>query len=486
MSLITERRESVMRDNNTAQDTLEFLLEKMNPATKELIIGESLHGDLDLSILPAKGFRFVSHIEMTKPGEITTLSNIPKDLRVLICPDQLLSEIVGLPSKLETLRLEGNDLRTLDLGELSKLKVLNISDNRIETPGPLPASLEELYADRNGIRTLDLKHLSKLSILHLIGNDLSRLINVPPSIVDLQLEDNPMVSVDYLALPTDSVKDGMEQKVDYVESLREYFHLKREYEITLMAARKAAYAKGRTRPNGIRLAKAVKPKCIQCSRLVGTIFEQRDRRYIARCGSKEKPCDLKIQLFRGDHVNRERMMELFRESLDENKESIISQKLDTLFGYLSEEKSAEKFKQQIKDYSAYNKTFSELKTEYEDLHANPHKREMARAKLVQIHELKHAMKTMLAEYEKTGNEETLAVISNIYVNEYMPEIRNLRMLHYEVMEMNMYIPPTDLNIPGKFTTVRPNEYWLFQRDVALERDVIVSGEPPRVVAFTRR
>jgi hypothetical protein len=266
MSLITERRESVMRDNNTAQDTLEFMLEKMNPATKELVIGESLHGDLDLSLLETKGFRFVSRIEMTKPGEITTLSNIPKGVRELICPDQLLSEISGLPSNLEVLRLEGNDLHTLDLGELSKLKILHISDNRIETPGPLPSSLEELYADRNGIRTLDLKELTKLSILHLSGNDLVRLTNVPPSIVDLQVEDNPMLSVDYAALPTDvPVETGpdVSRNLDYVDSLRVYFQLKRKYERDLLDARLQVYRNAGKRSVGMKRAKTVKIKCVQ-------------------------------------------------------------------------------------------------------------------------------------------------------------------------------------------------------------------------------
>jgi hypothetical protein len=75
---------------------------------------------------------------------------------------------------------------------------------------------------------------------------------------------------------------------------------------------------------------------------------------------------------------------------------------------------------------------------------------------------------MLAEYDRDGNESTMEVLSNIYVNEYMPEIRNLRMLHYEIMEMNS--PEEDMQ-------------QLFQRDVALERDDLVSGEAPRVVAF---
>ena len=490
MSIITERRESVMRDNNTAQDTLDFLLDKMNPSVKELVIGESLHGDLDFSILSTKGFRFISRIEFTKPGEITTLSNIPKEVRVLSCPDQLLVELANLPPELETLNVEGNDIHTLDLGVFSKLKVLNINDNRIDTLGELPATLEELYANRNGIQILDLKHATKLTILHVVGNDMTRLLHVPPSMVDLVLEDNPLVSIQYVELPDINASEPANaaetnaKDLDYLESLRTYFRMKRQYEEAVREKRREAFDRGHTRTQGTKRAKAFRPKCIHCARPVGTIFEQRDRRYIARCGNTGSPCELKIQLYRGNHTHHESILSMFRERIDEYKDSIIVQKLDTLFGYLSEDKSAEQFKKQLKEYSGDNQTYRELQQEYDDLHMNPHKREMIRAKIRQIYELKTTMKTMLAEYEKEGNEETLAVISDIYVREYLPEIRNLRLLNYEVMEMNTKVRPPDPHIDPRFQSVSPAEYWLFQKDVALTKDVIVSGEPPRVIAFT--
>jgi hypothetical protein len=168
--------------------------------------------------------------------------------------------------------------------------------------------------------------------------------------------------------------------------------------------------------------------------------------------------------------------------MEEHKDSIIIQKLDTLFGYLSEYQSSEKFKKQIKEYSIDNRTLHELQTEHDELHANPHKLEMARAKLRQIHELKNTMKKMLSEYKTEGDEGILEVISNIYVNEYMPEIRNLQMLQYEIMEVNANIY-VDSSVEEQYQKAPTEEYWLFQRDVALAKDDILSGEPPRVIAY---
>ena len=479
MSVINEQRENIMRNNNTAQDTLVFLLEKMNPNIKELIIGVSLHGDVDFSVLKINGFRFVSTIRMTKPGEITTVSNLPNEIKVFDCPNQLLVEFTGVFPYLEELNLEGNYLQRMDFTPLPKLKILNLNDNRMSEIQSLPTSLEELYVNRNGTRVLNLKYVSKLRVLHTIGNDMIRIQDVPASMVDLKIEDNPMVDIGYSAMPTTSnaVEDEREVQieVDYVESLHAYFRLKQKYETDRKNLLKKTFEKGRTRKQGSKLAKEARPKCIRCHRPFGTIFESRDRRYIAVCGNKNDPCDLNIQLYRGNYSNREYMLYLFREQMEELKDKIISQKLDTLFSYISEEKSAEKFKRQLKDYSIDNNIYKDLLNEYNEIHSNPHKRELIRNKITQIYELKNAMKQMLTQYESDENAENMAVITDIYAREYLPEIHNLRLLCYEVMEMSETGRSKD--------TDDRKEMQLFQKDVSLAKMDYITGEPPRVIAY---
>jgi Leucine-rich repeat (LRR) protein len=478
MSVIDERRENIMRNNNTAQDTLAFLLEKMNPDIKELVVGVSLHGDVDFSILSEKGFRFVSAIRFTKPGEITTVSNLPKELRIFDCPKQLLVEFSGVFPYLEELLLEGNHLRKIDFIPLPKLKILNINDNRMTEIKSLPSSLEELYINRNETRILNLKYLTKLRILHAVGNDMIRIQDLPASMVDLQIEDNPMVDIGYTAIPqTRKETDEAEAQVelDYVESLNAYFRLKFKYDTERKTLLLKAFGKGKTKKQGQKLAKEAKPKCIRCRRPFGTIFENRERRYIAVCGNKNEPCDLNIQLYRGNHSNREYMLYLFREQMEELKDKIISQKLDTLFSYISEEKSAEKFKRQLKEYSIDNNIYKDLLNEYNDLHYSPHKRELIRNKIRQIYELKNAMKQLLNQYETEENLEIMSTITDIYVREYLPETHNLRLLCYEVMEMADTGKSKD-NDPDK-------EMRLFQKDTGLSKLDYLTGEPPRVIAY---
>jgi hypothetical protein len=502
--MIEEQRQSILQENNTAQQTLEFLLDRVGPNTRDVIISEPLSGDLNFSILKTKGFRNVKKIHFTTPGNITSITNLPYELVSFQCPNQLLVEFSNILPSLEELVLENNHLSKIDMSSLSKLKILNVNNNQlthsmdfsynnintnfktierlVEFSHNLPKTLEELYISHNKIGIIDLKHLVRLRVLHAVGNRLLRIQNVPASIVDLQIEDNPLVDVELSSSPAEETKseqnslDNQAKRMDYLESLQKYFEMKTHYEEELLKKRKSLFYKGKTRKQGSRIAKEYRPKCIKCTRPFGTIFESRDRRYIARCGNTGAPCDLKIQLFRGDHHLTEDMLYLFQYQLESSKETIISQKLDTLFNYLSEEQSVAKFQKELKNYSVDNSIFRDVLTNFNDLHYSPHKRELIRNKIVQIYELKNAMKQMLDDFQKNENMETMRTITEIYKNEYLPEIHNLRLLNYEVMEMNI--------VDSSCLKDECPEMLLFQKDASLQKLEHVSGETPRVLAFT--
>jgi hypothetical protein len=284
-------------------------------------------------------------------------------------------------------------------------------------------------------------------------------------------------------MPTEENEETPESIVanmDYLESLNQYFSIKTKYETDTKTARLSVLRKARSRKQRVNLIREYRPKCLKCRRPFGTIFEQRDRRYIARCGNAGDPCGLNIQLYRGNNTFSESLVYLFQYQMEITKESIISQKLDTLFSYISEERSAEKFKKQLKEYSIDNTIYKEVLNEFNELHYSPHKRELIRNKITQIYELKNTMKRMLDEFQKDDNLETLRTITDIYIHEYLPEIHNLRLLNYEVMEMNA-IDESCFRDDGE--TVCP-ALQLFQRDVALPKLEHVSGEPPRVIAFS--
>jgi hypothetical protein len=78
------------------------------------------------------------------------------------------------------------------------------------------------------------------------------------------------------------------------------------------------------------------------------------------------------------------------------------------------------------------------------------------------------------EYNTHRNEENLTYASNLYKTQYLPEIHNLRMLKYNVMEM---IVPTSGN---EIEPIRA----LYQKAMNLVEFDMLEGEPPSVLKFT--
>jgi len=56
MNIIHVKRESIIKDNNTAQSEFSNIISSLNTNVSELNINSPLHGVLDLSILSEKGF----------------------------------------------------------------------------------------------------------------------------------------------------------------------------------------------------------------------------------------------------------------------------------------------------------------------------------------------------------------------------------------------------------------------------------------------
>lgn len=481
MNLIQEKRESIIRENNTAQDTFETLLESVPMNTKELNVTTALHGDLDLNVLKEKGYNNVHTIRIGTAsmsdgtGEITSITNIPYTLTYFSCINQLLVTIdIWLPQVTE-LHLENNHLTTIDLRTAVNLKKLYLQNNELTEIKNLPKSLEELYIQNNKIKHLDFKETPKLKVLHCQNNPNISLANLPQTTLDLQMDETPNGDVSYTDEQDTVLPDGTTQSrdvegtSDYKECLRTYFKMKSQYEKKLREAKTSAYMRGKTKTQRKLLASQVRPACVKCGRNVGSIFETKNNRYIALCGDKVRPCELKIELFRGDQDNLEDLLRLYSEETETDKMEIIKQKLKTLFNYISESESAKLFKQNLDNYTKDSSMYKMLLERYHHLHGSEHNAELVKQKIIQIYNLKNQMNQMKNEYLKTQNHHIIQMIVNIYQKEYMPEIHNLRTLNYKVMEIG------EIDDTGV--------YQLFQMDSKLSDLEYVFGEPPSVKHF---
>lgn len=471
MNILTQKREIALQ-NNTAQSFLVKALTTMKPTAKQLIIikdstrasnirtDTGIDGILDFSILQEHGIQSIETVYVQDHGGVTELLHLPDTLKYLEVTYQLLTGIEHLPPSLEELNLRGNSIERLDLGNLPKLKKLVVSDNQLIELTNLPASLEYMDINNNPIRSLDVTALTKLKTLFSNCPDLKRITNVSPLVK--KLDTNAEVTrVEYSHVPEE--RNEVHPRVtetDFQESLNDYFRLKRKYEKNAHEAREKAYLRGTSLSQKRKLAKAVIPQCVNCNRRVGSLFHHTNYRYIALCGDKVKPCDLNIKLFSGSYHSLDQMLKMFREEIDMHKETIIKQKLDTIFQFLSEDQSAKLFKEVMDHYTKDSNIYKELLDQHNHLFDSPHRKELIRAKFAQIHDLRKSIRDLLNGYRETGDTQILQSAVDQHVNELMPEMRNLQNLTYEQMDVYPSIDPSPERFP---------QYYLLQNERAFTK-----------------
>jgi hypothetical protein len=165
---------------------------------------------------------------------------------------------------------------------------------------------------------------------------------------------------------------------------------------------------------------------------------------------------------------------VFKEHIDELKDKIIERKLATLFSYTTEEKSLELFKKELETYNEDSGMFKILLDHHNENFHNEHKKELIQKKNDLIFKLTERVRGLLDEYKKTNNREFLKSAVELQVKDLLPEIRNLRLLSSELVEM---IPIEKMN--------KPTKYVLFKKDVVLSKMDFDFGERARIMNFQK-
>lgn len=489
MNVIKEQRDNVIQNNNTAQERLISILENIPKSLDVLQIREELHGDLDFSILKDYEIGNIKSILLNK-GEITSIIGLPENLIILECVHNLLENLENIPSTLENLNISYNYLEILNLSNLNVLQNLNISHNNFENIENIPITLTEFICNNNNIKSLNLNGLKYLKKLNISNNPITIIENLPEEITHFIMENTPSIefrnsSSELISKYTDIIDKDSEldeiekeenQKKNYKESLFEFFRLKQEYEQNLRKIKRDTYRREPTKRMGRLAVLSLKPKCINCKRPVGTIFSKRiDNKYTILCGDTSNPCNLNFQIFNGGYVNFLDFINILKDELNINKEAIIRQKLDTIFSYISEEKSIEIFKNELESYNMNSKIYKEYLNIYEEYYHSSQKKEFIQKKNNKIFLLNEKIKGLLDEYIKTKNYEFLKTAVKIQIEEIYPEVRNRSMLENEIRELDSYELSKNEQIS------KQEIFTLIKFPVDISKKVHNLNEEPRVI-----
>lgn len=475
MSFIEEQRKNIIAENNTAQSDFLDLLDHLNPQISDIIVREHLSGDLDFTVLKECNFTNITSLQFAA-GNLTSLKNIPDGITKIICQDNLLIDLADLPDSLVELNVSGNGLKHIEWSKnINALKELNVSRNQFSTISELPTSLETLKCENNILKLLNLEGIENLKVLHCSNNPLLVIEHFPDTISDLRMENNPLTEIHRLNEREgeghgnkDDEDDG-EIRADYAESLNTYFELKTEYNNNVYDMKKSVFKKAKSKKAARLMMAELKPKCINCNRPVGSIFNNDGRTYIARCGDPKHPCNLDIRIYAGEFSQIDYLLDVFMNEIEDNKENIIKQKLDTLFNYISEHNAISIFKKRLDEFTETNAFLKELKDEYVSIFFNEDKKEKIQKKIESISRVQERFNDLIVKYKATDNRELLQDAMVIYVDEIKPEMENLRLMKHETMEV--YKAKDNMT------------YHLFQRDYRLDKLDFTFGAYPKVLKF---
>uniref|UniRef100_A0A6C0DRB9 Leucine-rich repeat domain-containing protein n=1 Tax=viral metagenome TaxID=1070528 RepID=A0A6C0DRB9_9ZZZZ len=515
MSIITELREDVFKNNNTAQQTLLAILDRISNSSKpsEQKQGESdmeymqrlnrehntqkafveshhkyssvfefseiFHGDLDLSVLAERGFRNIKTIIFSE-GKITSLRGLPESITKLVCPNNLLIHLDNIPDSIEHLDVRNNHLKTLALSKKNKLTYLNIAHNTFEELELLPKSLTELQCNNNKIKFIYFSNNVNMKVVNVSNNPITIIDNLPEDLREFTMDNTPSIefrnsgNIPIHNIATVNEENDIRQSIHYIEALNLYFQLKTQYEDQFRSAKRKAFQTSKSKKQGKLRAVSIKPKCVNCKRAVGSVFNKTDKHYTAICGDSVSPCNLKIDLFTGYYSSLQDTMYVFKEIQDQLKDTIITQKLDALMNYVDENVAVKDFKENMHKYSEDSSFVKELMDKYDDLHNNPNKEAEILKYRTKIFLVRDKLKQLIEEYESTENREILTTAVQLQKDEYIPAVEILSRLISEHIEINAAISANS-----------PTIYYLFKNDVALIKNNLLIGEPPRVVHFIR-
>ena len=137
---------------------------------------------------------------------------------------------------------------------------------------------------------------------------------------------------------------------EYLTVLNEFYKLKTTYENTYKE--KINKLKKKTSGQDLRnKIKLIKRKCVACKKIGGSIFTINNNILKATCGHLDNPCNLNIELHRGNVMHENEFYNDVKEQENDCKKKIISTKLSLLFGLEDEDVTIKLFEDYKTDLS---------------------------------------------------------------------------------------------------------------------------------------
>ena len=398
-------------------------------------VNKPLSGDIDTSELKGRG---ITELWFTKGG-ITSLNGLPDGLKRLVVRENQLNALPTneLPN-LVILDAESNNIPDTNLETLLNLTHLNLAKNQLRQIGDLPPKLIEANFDYNpDLNSVDLEGAKSCKKMSCRG---SKTITIHCANNECNIITDDGARIRRGGGPKKTVKAS--ETIAYPdpeEAFDKYYQLKADYEDSIKKAiRKIKGTEKMSKQERVKKARQYVPKCVSCDRNGGTHFDRSmDKVLTARCAVKSNPCELHIEIKLGDDMEPSETIDYFEQYIAKIKDNIIRLKLDTLFNYVTEHESVDKFTKLSGNLNnpALTKQLSEYKHFFENQMNNPETNQTIRTVTERIYERLADVHRILDEYRQNSENKRLMKDIGRILAEIDIETKMLRRLKYPIMEM---------------------------------------------------
>tara|TARA_B100000902_G_C27297105_1_gene910638 strand:- start:701 stop:1462 length:762 start_codon:yes stop_codon:yes gene_type:complete len=219
---------------------------------------------------------------------------------------------------------------------------------------------------------------------------------------------------------------------EYQQNLEKFYKLKNKYNEKINREK----AKLISNPDLSRKERKIKFNqnvyvCINCKNKGGTIFESNKDFYKVICGNTEKPCNINLYFKR---IHKDLLDNLLIEQIDtltKLKEKIIKIKLDYMLGFLTEEDSIVNFSTVKKELNDNYEKYREQLQNYVKITNNTENIEDISNKNDEKIKYINEIKSKIEKYKFNNNSSEIKEIIEIYTNDLVKCIKELRELKYK-------------------------------------------------------
>jgi hypothetical protein len=234
-------------------------------------------------------------------------------------------------------------------------------------------------------------------------------------------------------------------------AIEEYYKIKGKYEKKVENIKKKLIDSDLSKRKKRAKFNTIKKKCINCSQNGGTLFSNKNRILVAKCGNSETPCELDIQIKRPYLITLTDALNMTDKQIEHIKETIINLKLDILFGLRTEEEIIDTFQEERDAYKMNMKQREALKNVigagYEKDYTNEETGEeriislkkYLRIKNNKMNKFVDLFKEKIKEYMEDDDimskNTALKSAINIYIEQILPLMKKIRETQYDVSTM---------------------------------------------------